>query len=242
MLGIITGTVKPSAQMGQLAVRNEEERLAQYKEGLKSLLDARVFSKLIFCENSNYGADELSVLDGIARDNGTELELLSFQGDTESICMHGKGYGEGEIMEYVLSNSRLIKGETYFVKITGRLKVDNGRELVNKLLESRTYFNIPNRTIKNFYDTRIYGMPIQQFKDFFLRSYRQVMDDQGIFLETVYTKILQNNGIKVYNFPRYPRIRGVSGSGGIAYDYTEWKCKIRDVLSLMNVYTIKKTM
>lgn len=242
MLGIITGTIKPAAQMGRLVIRDEKERLKQYKEGLKALLDSGAFSKLIFCENSDYGAEKLNCLVEDAKQKGIDLELLSFQGDTENTCIHGKGYGEGEIMEYVFSNSRLIQGEKYFVKMTGRLKVDNGKELVNQLLDNRTYFNIPNRTIKNFYDTRIYGMPIQQFKEFFLHAYHQVMDEDGNFLEIVYTKILQGNGIKVYNFPKYPRIKGVSGSGGIEYDYTEWKCKIRDVLSLMNVYTIKRTM
>lgn len=240
MLGIITGTIKPSAQMGQLVIRDEKERLKQYQEGLKSLLDLGTFSKLVFCENSNYGTEEFQFLTETAKEKGIELELLSFQGDTENICIHGKGYGEGEIIEYVFSNSRLILGETYFVKITGRLKVDNGRELVNQLLENRTYFNIPNRTIKNFYDTRIYGMPVQQFKELFLHAYHQVMDREGTFLEMVYTGILQDNDIKVYNFPRYPRIKGVSGSEGIKYDYTEWKCRIRDMLSLLNVYTIKK--
>lgn len=242
MLGIITGTIKPPTQMGQLVVKDEKERLKQYKEGLQFLLDSGVFSKLVFCENSSYGTEELYYLTEIAKKKGISLELLSFQGDTESICIHGKGYGEGEIMEYVFSNSRLLHEERYFVKITGRLKVDNGKELVKRLKESRTYFNIPNRTIRNFYDTRIYGMPTQQFKDFFLYAYRQVTDSQGNFLEIVYTKILKENGIKVYNFPRYPRIRGVSGSGGVKYDYTEWKCKIRDALSLMNIYTIKRRM
>ena len=240
MLGIITGTIKPAAQMGQLVIRDEKERLRQYKEGLKSLLDSGAFSKLIFCENSNYGTEKFIGLTEVAKEKGIDLELLSFQGDTENICIHGKGYGEGEIMKYVFSNSSLIQRETYFVKITGRLIVDNGKELVKRLSEGKTYFNIPNRTIKNFYDTRIYAMPIQQFEEFFLHAYYQVVDERGIFLEMVYTKILQDNGIKVYNFPRYPRIKGVSGSGGIVYDYTEWKCRIRDVLSLANIYTIKK--
>lgn len=242
MLGIITGTIKPSAQIGQLVIRDEKERLKQYQEGLKSLLDSGMFSKLIFCENSNYGVEKLHFLMDDAQEKGIELELMSFQGDTENICIHGKGYGEGEIMEYVFSNSRLILGETYFIKITGRLKVDNGKELVSQLLENRTYFNIPNRTIKNFYDTRIYGMSVKQFKELFLHAYHQVMDGEGTFLEIVYTRILQDNDIKVYNFPRYPRIKGVSGSEGIKYDYTEWKCRIRDMLSLANVYTIKRRM
>lgn len=239
MLGIVTGTIKPAVQMGQLVIRNEKERLEQYREGLEHLLNTRAFSRLVFCENSNYGVEKLYYLKEDAKKKGIELELLSFQGDTKNICIQGKGYGEGEIMEYVFSNSRLIQKENYFVKMTGRLKVINGKNLADHLLESKTYFNIPNRTRRDIYDTRIYGMPILQFKKYFLDVYEQVMDEQGIFLEMVYTRVLRENKIKVTNFPRYPRIIGISGSGGIEYTYTEWKCRIRDILSQVNFYKIK---
>lgn len=240
MLGIVTGTIKPAVQMEKLVIRDEKKRLRQYKDSLRFLLESETFSKIIFCENSNYGVGQFYDLVQAAQKRGIDLELMSFQGDTENVCIYGKGYGEGEIMEYIFSNSKLLQEENYFIKITGRLKVDNGNELVRRLRESRTYFNIPNRTIKGFYDTRIYGMPTQQFKDFFLYAYHHVRDRQGIFLEVVYTKILQNYGIRVYNFPRYPRIVGVSGSNGMEYEYTEWKCKIRDVFSLMNMYTVNE--
>lgn len=239
MLAIITGTIRPTLQMSQLVLRDEKERLKQYKEAIQFLLSTRAFTRVIFCENSNYGTENLSVLAEDAGKNGVEMELLSFQGNEEMACIHGKGYGEGEIMDYVFSHSRLVREESFFVKITGRLKVDNVKDIVNRMNLKRTYFNIPNRTITDIYDTRIYGMPIEQFKSYFLNSYEQVMDEQGIFLEMVYTQILQNCGIKVFNFPRYPRIVGVSGSGGAAYEYTEWKCKIRDVLSQINFYKVK---
>ena len=224
--------------MNQLVIRDEQERLRQYEESICFLLQSQAFSKVVFCENSNYGTEELSHLEKSARQNGIDLEMLSFQGNVEEVCIHGKGYGEGEIMNYVFSHSRLIKEESYFVKITGRLKVDNVKDIVNHMNQKRTYFNIPNRTITNIYDTRIYGMPIEQFKNFFLNSYKQVADKQGIFLEMVYTQILQKYNIRVFNFPRYPRIVGVSGSGGLKYEYTEWKCKIRDVLSQINFYKV----
>lgn len=222
--------------MSQLVLRDEEERLKQYEDSLRSLLCFGAFDKVVFCENSNYGTEKLFYLTEIAGENGVELELLSFQGNEEEACIHGKGYGEGEIMEYVFSHSKLIGTEDYFVKITGRLKVDNTKAIVSRMNRQRTYFNIPNRTLRNIYDTRMYGMPIDQFKKCFLHSYEQVMDEQGIFLEVVYTQVLQEHNIKVHNFPRYPRIVGVSGSGGIIYSYTEWKCKIKDVLSYMNLY------
>ena len=112
--------------------------------------------------------------------------------------------------------------------------------MTKKLKEQRTYFNIPNRTRKDIYDTRIYAMPIEQFREEFMPVYTQVMDDEGVYLEHVYTRQIVNRGIRVYNFPVYPRIEGISGSGGTIYAYSEWKCKIRDVVSRFNYYTIKK--
>lgn len=235
----MTGTISPALQMGHLVLRDENERLKQYGDSIQSLLCSRAFTKVVFCENSNYGTERMSYLKDIAGENGVELELLSFQGNVEEACAHGKGYGEGEIMDYVFSHSELIRTESYFVKLTGRLKVDNIKAIVSRMNRQRTYFNIPNRTLRNIYDTRIYGMPIDQFKNYFLDSYDKVMDEQGIFLEMVYTQILHDRNIKVHNFPRYPRIVGVSGSGGIVYGYTEWKCKIKDLLSWFNFYRIK---
>ena len=239
MLAIITGTIKPALQMGQLVLRDEEERLKQYEDSIRFLLCSGAFTKVVFCENSHYGTERLSYLTEIAGENGVELELLSFHGNEEKACIHGKGYGEGEIMDHVFSHSKLIAEEDYFVKITGRLKIDNIKSIVSRMKPQRTYFNIPNHTIRNVYDTRMYGMPVSQFKDCFLHSYDQVMDEQGIFLEVVYTKILQERNITVRNFPRYPRIVGMSGSGGAVYGYTEWKCKIKDLLSYVNFYKTK---
>lgn len=239
MLGIVTGTIRPPLQMSQLTLRDEEERLRQYEDSICSLIDSKAFSEIVFCENSGYGTERLSYLRDQAKEQHVKLELMSFQGDTDKICIHGKGYGEGEIMDYVFSHSRFAGKAPYFVKITGRLKVDNIREIVVRLKQDRTYFNIPNRTIRDIYDTRIYAMPADQFQKGFRKVYGQVMDGQGFFLEHVYTQVLKDCRIKVTNFPRYPRILGMSGSGGVAYSYTEWKCRIRDVLGSMNLYKVK---
>ena len=99
MLAIITGTVNPPQQMGQLTLRDEKERLRQYEESIRFFLESGAFSKIVFCENSNYGTEGFSQLLEIAEREGIELELLSFQGDTKESCIHGKGYGEGEIID-----------------------------------------------------------------------------------------------------------------------------------------------
>lgn len=239
MTGIITGTICPSSGMGQLTLRDEKERLAQYLQSLRALIEAEAFKKIIFAENSNYGCEDVEALQTIADEHQVELECLSFQGNTDQACAHGKGYGEGEIMEYVFQHSRLLKNEPYFVKITGRLQIDNIAEIASRLKKTRTYFNIPNRTKREIYDTRIYAMSVEQFEKFFLKAYGRVNDEHGTYLEHVYTEILKQHRIKVSNFPCYPRIRGISGSGGVLYDYTEWKCRIKDLLSRLNYYKVK---
>ena len=83
-------------------------------------------------------------------------------------------------------------------------------------------------------------MSVSQFREGFMSVYTQVMDDEGVYLEHVYTRQIVNRGIRIYNFPSYPRIEGISGSRGTIYAYSEWKCKIRDMISRFNYYTIKK--
>lgn len=240
MLAIITGTIRPTGQMRQLKLRDESERLRQYEESIRFFLESRAFTKLVFCENSNYGVEKLSYLTDIARKNGTELELLSFQGDNEKACLYGKGYGEGEILSHVFAQSRLALGEPFFIKVTGRLRVENIKNITDRMKQEKTYFNIPNRTRRDIYDTRMYGMPTDLFRESFQNAYQRVRDDEGWILEKVYTRVLLENNIKVSNFPRYPRIVGVSGTGGLVYSYTEWKCRVRDALSQVNFYKVKK--
>lgn len=240
MLAIITGTIKPDISVNYLKVRDEQDRLKQYIAGILFLIESKAFSKIVFCENSNYGTEKLTFLREKARKYQIELELISFSGDIEQTKLHGKGYGEGEIMRYVLQHSQLLKDEFYFVKITGRMKVNNINKIVSSMKDEKTYFNIPNLSQRGIYDTRIYAMPLEQFRTFFENNFDKVQDNKGMYLEHVYTQIIEENNIKVTNFPRYPRIIGISGSTGGEYTYTEWKCKIKDVISRLGGYKTKK--
>lgn len=238
MVAIITGTISPDGRMKQLAVTDTEERLKQYTDALAFLISKKAFSKIVFCDNSGYAVEQLQFLVRLASLNGIRLELLSFRGDSAQCVRHGKGYGEGEILEYVFSNSELLQNESFFVKITGRLEVVNIRNICRRLRTDKVYFNIPNRTIREYYDTRIYAMPVEVFRQFFLSVYSQVWDDKGIYLEKVYTGVLLQNRLKVNNFPRYPRFVGIGGSTGQKYGYAEWKCKIKDLVSLFGGYLV----
>lgn len=236
MLLIITGTITPANRVGQLVLKDTTERFKQYYDSLTFYIEQRCFSKIVFCENSNYGTEEFEPLTELAKEYNVELELLSFEGNTDKVIYHGKGYGEGEIMQYILANSSLIKGENVFVKTTGRLKVTNINRILLKIRPERCYFNVSNHTARHIYDTRLYIMPIELFKKYFLNVKEQVKDDEGIYLENIYTNIILKNAVNTRNFPLYPRINGLSASTGERYSFIEWKSKIKDILSKLNFY------
>jgi hypothetical protein len=239
MVIVVTGTIAPDAKVGQLKIRDSSERLAQYKSGLERLLASGIGAgtKVVFCDNSGFGTEEFEDLKAVAGANKVEFEAVSFAGDKEAVAAHGKGYGEGEIVDYVLDNSRLAHGEKYLIKITGRLLVDNIADIARRVREDRVYFNVPNIHRRDMYDTRLYAMPVSLYREVFSEAAGKVDDGAEYFLEYAFTDAVLDNNISVKNFPKYPRIKGVSGSGGNSYDYTEWKCKIRDFLSIFNIYS-----
>lgn len=241
MLAIITGTIRPGREVSKLILQNDVDRLQQYKEALLFTIWSNAFTQIIFCENSNFGTECLADMHKEAVKAGIELELLSFEGNAKEVLKHGKGYGEGEIMDYVFKNSRLLSQETYFVKITGRIKIINIKDICERIKDQMCYFNIPNWTIRDYYDTKLYAMPVSIFDEYFRKAYTQVWDDEGIYLEKVYTKILLEEKIKVKNFERYPRVLGKQGSTGLDYRYIEWKCKIKDVISKFNGYKARQS-
>lgn len=240
MVIVVTGTIAPKKQE-YLVITEVEERLLQYRNTLEQLIMCTSGLNIVFCENSDYGITVFENLIPIAKKHGNQLELLSFSGDTTTLMEKGKGYGEGEIIQYALANSRLLQKDSYMMKLTGRLFVDNIVAIEKCLKQDKIYFNIPNIHRMDIYDTRLYAMPIAVYKTYFQDVYKQVNDSQGDFLESVYTDVILRENLKVRNFPRYPRITGISGSNGLIYSYTEWKSRIKDILSIWNVYgRIKK--
>lgn len=255
MILVITGTIKPEKQKN-LVIANEEERLTQYIDSIEFFRDSGAFDKIVFCENSNYSKVYKQLIEigekisGDVSNRQCKIEVLQFQGNSEMVKSYGKGYGEGEIMEYLFHNSILMQEELkeenpYFLKITGRLKVINikkitdsiNRKIGKKNLIDCCYFNIPNHTRRDIYDTRFYGMSIKNYQTYFIKAYKKVDDENGIFYEHIFTEIIRKNKLIHKNFPYYPRILGVSGSFGGKYVYTEWKCKIKDGLSKLEFYS-----
>lgn len=234
---IITCAVKISDTTAVL--KSEAERMSQYRESILTLIEQGVDS-IIICENSNSPVltDELLL---IASRNGVELEQLIFSGDKEAVKQKGKGYGEGQMMEFVLNNSQVIRGCKGFVKITGRLILKNIMYFI-KQIQARELDCLFFRDGSAKVDTRFYYCQIGLFNDILVNSYEKVNDIRGVYLEHVYLNALALNCNMRSISVDYPLMTGISGSTGLNYDLSLTKYTIKNILSKLGLFAITRSI
>ncbi|MFA9186501.1 hypothetical protein [Flavobacterium magnesitis] len=220
---IITSTVNVNSCLTVLV--DAGVRLKQYVDSVLFYLQSKKIDKIIICDNSLFDYSEIKVINDQALLNGKKIEFLNFEGDIKKIQEFGKGYGEGEIVQYVFKNSKLIReDEDCFLKVTGRLKLSNVDSILNYFKPKCNYFQpaILNPFTKSFkVDTRFYQLSKETFISFFMDSYKLVNDKDSFFLEHVYFRKLKEEKVKYKPFNQLPFFVGISGSTGISYEFSK---------------------
>lgn len=245
---VITSSVYVNTRYTALQDAGERER--QYFDSLEFYIRETPFQKIIVCDSSGY------IYPGsmrcLAEEHHKQLELLSFTGDKAAMELHGKGYGEGEIMEFVLTHSRLLKEVEGFLKVTGRLKLTNTEKLLRRAHHRQNYF-MPISLIRPRWlvppaarpcvEIRVYYATKDVFKTVLLDAYRKVSDDKTYFLEHAYHDALAASAVTVQCFPLAPEITGTSGSNGWSFrERPIWKkLLIRCILQLGYITPLYKT-
>lgn len=238
---LITASVFPQEKRF-LELKDPKRRLRQYLSSLRFYIIHSNLSKIVFCDNSRCEFPRKSMLD-LAKRYGKELEILQFNGSEGRIRSRGKGYGEGEIIEYALIHSQLLKEAEYFIKVTGRLKILNLDEIVENMDKTKTYIN---REVRNFRESKrqgkqmntvLYGMPKRIYMKEFVDAYKEVWDNHKIYLEHVFYNRIVEKRLSVYNLPRFPVIEGISGTGGNRYQESiGWERHIYNFLCRMFLF------
>ena len=95
MVIVVTGTIAPDANVGQLKIRDSGERLAQYKSGLEKLLTSglEAGTKVVFCDNSGFGTEEFEDLKAIAGANKVEFDAELTPNNELKIIVSDNGNG-----------------------------------------------------------------------------------------------------------------------------------------------------
>lgn len=238
MVVLVTGTLVPGVGVFALKLLDRDKRIKEYAEGLKKLMLVKSVAQIVFCENSGDEQAVRQLKEQLSEsDREKKLEILSFQGNSEKVVKYGKGYGEGEIIKYALHNSKYLKDEKEFIKLTGRVTIENLDKIVKKMKIGMLYFN----PVKVYgrdkqIDTKFYKISMEVYESYFSELYKQVRDKEGIYIEHLFWKCLKENDLYFQNTPEYPRFQGNSGSIGVSYGTSEWKYQIKNVLCKLKLY------
>jgi hypothetical protein len=213
MVLLLTGCINPNG-MTMTALSNQEERKRQYIEAIHFYLSNTSFP-IVFSENSGTDISFLfkeKILSG-------RLEYLSFYGNQNK--EKGKGYGECEIIQYALNNSKIINlaKDKRIAKITGRLIVRNINSVarVHSLLFPRNCVLCAINSNLSFPDSRFIIAP-EYFYQTFLK-YKETIDDlHGYYFEHALCDTIRKEKKFSYSpFLLMPQIEGKSGSRGELY-------------------------
>ncbi len=231
---VITSTVHVNSNF--VTLKDPNIRLQQYIDSILFYLKSTKIGSIIVCDNSGFDYAKNKELESAILNCGKEVELLNFIGNSDIIFTQGKGYGEGEIMKFVLENSILINKNSSFLKVTGRIFIKNIDIILKKIDATYPYFQRKN--MNPFINTKevsslFYSSPVNIFKNYLLTSYEQVNDNTKMYLEHVYYQALNDAHIKYKNFEIYPFCIGTSGSTGLLYSDNLVRHSIKHYLNIV---------
>ena len=234
---LLTSCIKPDSNTPNLVIKNHEDRNRQYIDSVLYLLQNTSIENVILCDGSDYFCKQAYMdVSEIATLHKKKFEWLHFQQDTQKILQKGKGYGEGEIIEYAITHSNLLKKKNAFIKLTGRLKVKNIDRLTEAACTKNNYF-ICDRYLWRGIDTRLYFCQKDFYCKYLLSLYKNVNDNiRGLRLEELFYKELVGKHC-FKSFIGYPNFSGICGGNGTNYDDCSrtWFI-VQSMLLQMNLY------
>ena len=217
---LITASINP-VNTPKNVIADPKVRENQYVEAFKfySLLGYPI----VFIDSSNTISENILAI-------GETLENFEYHTFLSLYSYLGKGCGEKEIFDYGFENSNLIKNTSRIIKITGRYKIKNLRDIIESIK-----FSNADVCVNFSYNTYWCDSRIIIFKPIFYSSYfkpnlEKYLEEKYLnmpftsFFENVLSRsvhLLIADGGKYEPWPVYPFYSGVNGENGreIEFDF-----------------------
>lgn len=216
-----------------VSLKDENSRIRLTIESIEKWLGISSDLRLVICDGSNFDFSRI-VLEKFPEAN---IECLFFENNKELVGLHGKGYGEGEIVKYALLNSVYLKESDFFAKCTAKLWVENFFECLkcwNGTFLCKGYFaNVFSfkKTVFEYVDTRFYLVNRSFYLENLESTYLNVGGAQGLSLEHCFRDVILKKNYKKIMFDVPPVICGVGGGTGTYYK-NNLKRRIKEVVRL----------
>lgn len=210
---LVTCAVHVSA--GKTALNEPDARATAVTVSLDRWANTPGLRRMVICDGSNF--DFKPVAERLMAQNPTlEIECLAFQNDAVRVGLQGKGYGEGEIVNYALAQSRILRQSPSFAKCTGKLWVDNFTDCVAGFTGPAAFL-LNGKSHVKYIDTRFYIISKEVFQAWLAQAFCKVDDAAGYYLEHAYADAL--SGFKSDEITMWPapQIAGLSGTSGLNY-------------------------
>lgn len=229
---LITGTVVPNSNF--VAHTNVEQRLSEYYEALLFYRTEFPSDAIYFLENSSYDFSKDEKWQKLF--SSANITLMKFPVSDKFDL--GKGYQEFEMLDKAVES--LLGKYDLFVKITGRYKVLNLKQLINDpdkelVIDCHKKFEVAQTNVfygtLNFYNSYLKGL------------YKKVDDSKGIYIEKIVYKEIVEKGVlnKISPFSANPLITGISGSYGGTLNRNKLKLIVRNMeRKFMHAFGIKQ--
>lgn len=205
---LITSSIISSAPL--TTVSSAEGRLRATLDGLRQMAKYNANHKLVICDGSNYDLSEHAAPFIHAFQN---VEFLKFRNDVEKVKIYGKGYGEGEIVNYALEKSEILRDSKIFAKCTSKLWIENA-DACFRAFDGVAAFNIAPFFNPDKVDTRFYIVDKEFYRAQLSAAHLSVRDMDGYHLEHAFFDVISKNNYKALICSVAPLISGLSGSVG----------------------------
>jgi len=226
---LITSAINVSASQTKLG--NSNDRLESTIESLQKWLSIPSVKKIVICDGSGFDLNEKIYFIKLANPK-VEIEVLCFKNDTAKVIEYGKGYGEGEIINYALAKSKILMDADFFVKCTGKLWVENFDDCVFKF-NGFASFDYTGLLKPERIDTRFYIINKKYYLNKLADVYQKVNDRNGFYLEHAFRDGLLELKLSQYVMCPTPKIKGMSGSMGVNHYKGKLKTIFRDIRSFL---------
>ncbi|OZB48050.1 MAG: hypothetical protein B7X60_04825 [Polynucleobacter sp. 39-45-136] len=200
-------------------LRDQNLRISYTLESLNEWMRIAPKNKFVICDGSGYDFSHL-VKESFPNAN---IECLFFKNQIDMVRLHGKGYGEGEIILYALANSTYLNDAPCFAKCTAKLWVDNYQKCAlewnGKFLCKAYFSNVFSwKPLKlEYIDTRFYLINKNIYMNYFANAHLLTNSSNKVVIEEEFLKIALKEKLSHIVFRNPPVICGVGGGSGLYY-------------------------
>lgn len=200
-------------------LKDEKLRIFHTLESIGRWLEIYPQAQLVICDGSGFDFSSL-ILKEFPQAN---IECLFFNNDANMIHLHGKGFGEGEIIRFAIENSQVISNSSWFAKCTAKLWVDNFLDCVhawNGIFLCQAFFSDVfsfKKTQLQYVDTRFYLVDKNFYIKNLLNSHIDIGGSSGISIEDRFLELIQKERLERVFFSTPPIVCGVGGGSGKYY-------------------------